>query len=393
LGPIYEDQDPIYHDGWCSLDPCEPIDHDDQFGLVPREPTTELGWRVTLGGQPIDYPTLAINQVSIRAHDGNDTAAVDGAITMLFGGPGSDVLTGSLHSDWLYGGPGDDVLYGLAGNDLLVGGLGNNSFYGGLGNDWMFGNWGDDYPDAQIDSEFVISDVGTEQGDWWSEFIHVAEHLDVVPNDSNPEFVALQNDFLKSMSEAGVYPSMSNVDFINFMQNWYTNIAINGLPNASGSPIGGDGLGSYVPPPNDETLYICGQYWQGPDIGCPGRPMATFQSLDPATSGYEGGVAKATIHRHGSFDGDLHVTLELGTSCEFTHPDGRLDEITPCVRMADGADFVPPPLTVTIPAGVNSVEIAAALPVDGEAERPSSSMSGSSRSMSCRTTPAAAFRT
>lgn len=80
--------------------------------------------------------------------------------TVVAGGPGNDVIRGSvttaqsgdqasgLHlevgSQTFEGGAGDDIVYGDRGNDRLRGNAGNDRLYGGIGDDTLEGGEGDD---------------------------------------------------------------------------------------------------------------------------------------------------------------------------------------------------------------------------------------------------------
>ncbi len=64
-----------------------------------------------------------------------NAAALTNTQAILYGGGGSDTLTGGAANDMLYGEDGNDTLIGGAGNDFLDGGLGNNTLTGGIGVD------------------------------------------------------------------------------------------------------------------------------------------------------------------------------------------------------------------------------------------------------------------
>lgn len=83
-------------------------------------------------------PSGGVTAISVNVSGGDNTVAVDSAITIparLDGGDGIDSLSG---------GSGDDVLVGLAGDDTLIGGAGNDTLNGGAGNDGLQGNEGSD---------------------------------------------------------------------------------------------------------------------------------------------------------------------------------------------------------------------------------------------------------
>ncbi len=100
---------------------------------------------------------------------GNDTLDLSNTGTyasplgsIIFGGTGADVITGTATGDNIYGGTGNDIITSGAGNDKLYGGAdtdtlnagaGYNALYGGDGNDWAW------YSDA--DSVSVYMGTGT----------------------------------------------------------------------------------------------------------------------------------------------------------------------------------------------------------------------------------------
>jgi hypothetical protein len=66
---------------------------------------------------------------------GNILAAND-----IYGGDGTDIVTGGLFADRLAGGAGNDILYGALGNDEFWGMAGNDLLLGGLGTDTAYFN-------------------------------------------------------------------------------------------------------------------------------------------------------------------------------------------------------------------------------------------------------------
>ena len=65
------------------------------------------------------------------------------AVTKV-GGPGDDVLTGTVRSDELYGRGGDDTLAGRKASDALYGDAGADILYGDDGDDGLYGDAGAD---------------------------------------------------------------------------------------------------------------------------------------------------------------------------------------------------------------------------------------------------------
>lgn len=62
-------------------------------------------------------------------------ASLDNSWLELFGGGGSDLISGGLGDDLIDGGAGGDTLYGGAGNDLIIGASGADNMYGGADSD------------------------------------------------------------------------------------------------------------------------------------------------------------------------------------------------------------------------------------------------------------------
>jgi Ca2+-binding RTX toxin-like protein len=119
-----------------------------------------------------------------------DHIVVPPNVTYVDGGPGDDVIEGSLTtaastaaltgsgscevechlevgSQTFEGGPGDDIVYGDRGNDILRGAAGDDRLYGGIGddrleggpgNDWLSGGFGSDTIDGQEGDDFVRGD-------------------------------------------------------------------------------------------------------------------------------------------------------------------------------------------------------------------------------------------
>ncbi|HEX4306225.1 MAG TPA: calcium-binding protein [Solirubrobacterales bacterium] len=120
-----------------------------------------------------------------------DHIVVPPTVTYVDGGPGDDVIEGSLTtaastaavtaasgscevechlevgSQTFEGGPGDDIVYGDRGNDILRGNAGDDRLYGGIGddrleggpgNDWLSGGFGSDTIDGGEGDDFVRGD-------------------------------------------------------------------------------------------------------------------------------------------------------------------------------------------------------------------------------------------
>lgn len=81
---------------------------------------------------------------------------------VLLGDTGDDVLQGGLGNDRLEGGDGLDLLQGDAGDDSLDGGDGNDVLQGGLGNDLLQGDAGDDQLKGGTGDDSLIGGVGSD---------------------------------------------------------------------------------------------------------------------------------------------------------------------------------------------------------------------------------------
>jgi serralysin len=110
------------------------------------------------GGTLADYSfsqnadgLLTVLDKRVSSPEGTDTVSsieffrfADQLLSLQEGGPGDDVLTGTLIADLLLGNGGNDTLNGGRGNDTLIGGAGIDILVGGLGNDTLDGGTGID---------------------------------------------------------------------------------------------------------------------------------------------------------------------------------------------------------------------------------------------------------
>jgi Ca2+-binding RTX toxin-like protein len=99
---------------------------------------------------------------------GTDELVGGGGNDALFGGDGIDTLSGGEGNDLLSGGAGDDALDGGAGRDLLLGGLGNDKLDGGGADgaiDVLFGGPGADTFIVTAGENDVFADFNPDEGD------------------------------------------------------------------------------------------------------------------------------------------------------------------------------------------------------------------------------------
>lgn len=106
---------------------------------------------------------------------------IAGLVDAVYGGAGSDSITGTPFVDHLYGLDGDDTLSGLGdndrlygddGNDTLWGGIGGDNLYGGAGNDRIIGGVGNDkmWGGAGADTFVILAE--STGGSLETDFIH-----------------------------------------------------------------------------------------------------------------------------------------------------------------------------------------------------------------------------
>lgn len=90
------------------------------------------------GQQAITLPSL------IFGGPGNDVIDGGAGVDQIFAEGGNDVVWGNIGNDYIDGGSGDDILFGGVGADQLVGDTGNDSLYGGSESDRLVGGDGND---------------------------------------------------------------------------------------------------------------------------------------------------------------------------------------------------------------------------------------------------------
>jgi RTX calcium-binding nonapeptide repeat (4 copies) len=102
--------------------------------LYGRALSGESDWIDLSFAEQADFSRLKlVRGYALAGPDRLDGAAF--ARNELYGGAGSDKITGGRLADALYGGSGGDKLIGLGGADTLVGGPGGDGLVGGPGRD------------------------------------------------------------------------------------------------------------------------------------------------------------------------------------------------------------------------------------------------------------------
>ena len=82
--------------------------------------------------EPGEYSTIVSNNWSMSENLG---IAFNVIIENVFGGAGSDYISGNSAANLIVGNSGDDTIDGKAGDDVVEGGLGNDTLTGGAGSD------------------------------------------------------------------------------------------------------------------------------------------------------------------------------------------------------------------------------------------------------------------
>jgi RHS repeat-associated protein len=86
------------------------------------------------------FPASGIQRIDARLHAGNDRMVVAGnvgAIAILDGGAGDDVIYGGGGASIILGGPGDDLLIGGPGRHVVIGGTGADTLLGSAASDLL----------------------------------------------------------------------------------------------------------------------------------------------------------------------------------------------------------------------------------------------------------------
>jgi Ca2+-binding RTX toxin-like protein len=90
---------------------------------------------------------------------------VIGPISLFFGGPGSDDITGTPNEDVLGGAGCDDVISAANGEDLVSGGAGDDTLNGGGADDVLLGGPGIDTIDGSVGADQLFGGPGADSLD------------------------------------------------------------------------------------------------------------------------------------------------------------------------------------------------------------------------------------
>jgi Ca2+-binding RTX toxin-like protein len=135
--------------------------------------------QVNFNGAMSSFAVVNVKHVVVQGRSGNDFLSVGsddqfnhatGILPLgvfMSGGPGDDLIAGSVNNDRIFGGDGKDLIYGATGDDLIDGGAGNDEMYGMDGNDIIWGGVGDDkiYGDAGDDQLYGGDGIDYLYGD------------------------------------------------------------------------------------------------------------------------------------------------------------------------------------------------------------------------------------
>ncbi len=114
------------------------------------------------GGTGSDQISGLGNDDIVYGEDGNDTLLGGSGSDTMFGGDGVDLLNGQGGDDELHGGVNGDQLFGDTGNDLLFGDAQNDIIKGHTGNDTLNGGDDADFMFGEDDDDLLNGDGGDD---------------------------------------------------------------------------------------------------------------------------------------------------------------------------------------------------------------------------------------
>lgn len=124
--------------------------------------------RIVIGGNGNDTFQQESSSVSVYGGAGTDT--ITGNLNQIasthgffYGDAGADYITGSLGQDSLFGGTGNDEISGDGNNDYISGNHGNDKLWGGSGHDYLEGGVGNDYLNGDAGDDELIGGDGDDR--------------------------------------------------------------------------------------------------------------------------------------------------------------------------------------------------------------------------------------
>jgi len=126
---------------------------------------TDTGAGVTIGWGDVSQTYEGIDEILIRAGEGNDVVTLNGASNLNFdvdGGAGGDVISlgGTSGTVIAHGGKGNDTVTTGSGNDQVWGDEGSDILNTGNGDNWAFGDSGK----IHKENEYIKSNVDYSDG-------------------------------------------------------------------------------------------------------------------------------------------------------------------------------------------------------------------------------------
>jgi Ca2+-binding RTX toxin-like protein len=120
----------------------------------------------------------------LRGNDGPNVLTAQDDVSLVAGGAGDDLISGSGTllgedgNDTLVGGAGDDYLSGGDGDDLIEGGGGADTIFGGDGNDLLAGNSGNDKIHGLFGNDTIVGQTGRDRlyGDDGDDLLLALDH-------------------------------------------------------------------------------------------------------------------------------------------------------------------------------------------------------------------------
>jgi VCBS repeat-containing protein len=121
------------------------------------------GGGTLFGGPGNDVLNGTVGVDTIYGQGGDDRINAGNGNDFVYGGNGNDTIFGGNGDDRLYGEGGNDTIYGGAGSDFLNGGDGNDSLYGEADNDVLFGGAGDDLLNGGDGNDQLFGEAGIDR--------------------------------------------------------------------------------------------------------------------------------------------------------------------------------------------------------------------------------------